>query len=88
MHEASPEAVGVLAPMVSRMLAAGLSEEDAAAIAADLGYHAQSVLTSVIDALNVPSPIFNRADISRSVMTALDLLEAQALLLNSKEERK
>lgn len=86
MHEASPATVGVLANVASKMLAAGLSEEDAEAIAADLGYHAQSVLTSVIDALNVPSPIFNRADISRSVMTALDLLEAQAVLLDSREE--
>ena len=88
MHKASPEAVGVLAPMVSRMLAAGLSEEDAEAIAADLGYHAQSVLTSVVDALASHSPIFDRAAVSRSVMTALDLLEAQAVLLDSREECK
>lgn len=84
MHKASPAAVGVL----SRMLAAGLSEKDAAALAADLGLHAQSVLTSVVDALASHSPIFDRAAVSRSVMTALDLLEAQAVLLDSREECK
>ena len=88
MHEASPAAVGVLANLASRMLAAGLSEKDAAALAADLGLHAQSVLTSVVDALASHSPIFDRAAVSRSVMTALDLLEAQAVLLDSREECK
>nr|DAM24446.1 MAG TPA: hypothetical protein [Caudoviricetes sp.] len=88
MHKASPAAVGVLANLASRMLAAGLSEKDAAALAADLGLHAQSVLTSVVDALASHSPIFDRAAVSRSVMTALDLLEAQAVLLDSREECK